>query len=107
MDMIGLGGVPPRQVLSGAGQTERATTPCARAREQAEAGPAASGDNVEISDAAREALEVKGYADTVRAMPDIRPQAVEEAGWQLDSGALLSDSATRGAAIAMLAAGIV
>jgi hypothetical protein len=72
-----------------------------RPKPQAEA--AALADCVEISDTAREASKIAAWADVVRAMSDVRGDALARATALLENGALFTESACRGAAAAMLA----
>jgi len=107
MDVRNIGGyVPQRLSESVRGADSRSNLPVS-AEGDLHVGSSASGDNVTISEAARAALDITAWADTVRAMPDVRQGVIAEVSAVLEAGGLANSAAYRRAAQAMLAAGII
>ena len=64
-------------------------------------------DRIDISDQAREARKVAGWTAQVRAMDNVRTEAMREAGEAMDTGKLASQQAVRQAAQEMIRAKVV
>jgi len=56
---------------------------------------APASDSVEISEEAREALKISRLAKKVIALPDVRPEKVEEGKNMIESGEVLSEEVAK------------
>ena len=77
---------------------EAAPRKSAHAPKPADVAPPKGGDSVEISDNAREAQKIAGWAQAVREMPEVRVEVVAEINTKLNEGRLLDRKTARAAA---------